>query len=189
MNITEYIERKTKSFFDEQKSDVPPSRHLLNDLKRWKIDFRDFTEDIFKKWLASRSAVAVNQLLDDGLSAEDEQVIVKKLENELSNYFDFCLNSFFASLLTPFRYLWIGIFVWSVLLGALAYSCFPTSVERLSIVNFWIAGVSLFGAKTLTLIQKKNLVKRSERFIENFFIEAEKKWVEDQNKLRQQQGV
>lgn len=189
MNITEYIEGKTKSFFDEQKSDVPSSRHLLNDLKRWKIDFRYFTEDIFKKWLVSRSAVAVDQLLADGLAAEDEQVIVKKLENELSNHFDFCLNSFFVSLLTPFRYLWIGIFVWSVLLGALAYSCFPTSVERLSIVNFWIAGVSLFGAKTLTLIQKKNLIKRSERFIENFFIEAEKKWVEDQNKFRQQQGV
>ena len=159
-----------------------------DDFRRWEKSIRDFSDGIFRKWVTSRSAQTVNHLLDNGLATRDEQMIVKSLEQELNSYFDSALDAFLRALLVPIKRVFVGISLWIMILLAL-FLCSPDLVWRFSVFCFLVAGICFSSAIILHLIDNNTLSGKSKRFLIQFFVDAESRWVKLQQQFIQKEGV
>lgn len=185
--IEEFIKSKIDEFFEEQDTTVH-SYLFCDDFKRWESGIRDFSDGIFRKWLASRSAKTVNQMLDDGFATRDEQKIVKRLEQEQQSYFDSVLDLFLRSLLVPIKRVFVGIFLWIVVSLALFLYC-SENVWRFALICFVVAGICFSAAIILHLIDSNTLSRKSKRFLVQFFADAETRWGKLQQQFIKEEGV
>lgn len=185
--IKEFISSKIDDFFGSL--DTTVHAYMFGDaFIRWERNIRDFSDEIFRKWVVSRSAKAVNHLLDDGLATCDEQKIVKRLEQELNSYFDSALGSFFRSLLVPIKSAFVGAFLWIVVTLALFVYC-SNYVWRFAVICLLVAGICFSAAIILHLVDRNTLSRKSKHFLVQFFVEAENRWMKLQQQYIQEEGV
>ena len=186
--IKEFVEKKIAEFFLEQNTCLNSSAGYIKSYKRWRKDFKCFGEDIFRKWLASRSRSAVQQLLDNGMSAENEQIVVQELEKMATDYFSQKWNSFEKSILVPIKLLGISLVLWTILFGILLGRT-TDALLNVSWINLWFSGLCLAWSRMLFLISKKVLTKKSYDFITHFFNDVEKQWTKLQEQHNKDKGV
>lgn len=171
--IKKFIDAEIDAFFKEK-----TSCHDLGYFKfcrRWQKDFKCFAEDLFRKWRASRSASSVNKLLDDGMSASQEQCVVQALEEDSTKYFDITVASFEKAIWRPIKWLCITLILLTVLFGIMLKQT-TNVLWSVTWINLWIAVFCLLWARILFLISPKVLFKKSYNFIKSFFDDAEMRW-------------
>lgn len=185
--IKEFINSKIDDFFGGQ--DTTAHSYMFgDDFQRWEKNIRDFSDGIFRKWVTSRSAKTVNHLLDNGIATRDEQMIVKRLEQELNSYFDSALDAFLRSLSVPIKRVFVGISLWIVILFALFLYNSDWAL-RFSVICLLVAGICFSAAIILHLVDSNTLSRKSKRFLVQFFVDAENRWVKLQQQFIQEEGV
>ena len=152
---------------------------------RWERGAHGFSEDIFRKWLASRSATAVNQLLDAGIATRDEQKIVKSLEHELSLFFDSSLGSFFKSLRATALSAWVGVLLPPPILLTL-FICFSNRMGKFTAICILVGWICFSAAAILHSVDRNTLSRKSKRCLVQFFVDAENNWMDLQQQYIQQ---
>lgn len=153
--------------------------------RSWNADFRSFFEDVFRKWLASRSASTVNQLLDEGFCASDEQRIVRTLEDELDSFFRGRVKETARTSLLQIRSLVMGMSLWTIIFCVLAEMSSSVGLMA-SYLSCLIGGVCLGLAGILSCLNPKCCLNASRRFVERFFVDAELKWTNLEEHLKKE---
>ena len=182
--IKEFIHSEIDDLFGS-KDALAHSYEFGEKFTRWERVVHGFSEDIFRKWLASRSATAVNQLLDAGIATRDEQKIVKSLEHELSLFFDSSLGSFFKSLRVPALSAWAGMLLGTPILITL-FICCSNRMWKFSTICILVGWICFSAATILHSVDRNTLSRKVKRFLVQFFVDAENKWMDLQKQYIQQ---
>jgi len=177
--IQDYINSLIDTYFQVCK-EHPSSRGSWKRLMKWRADFQAFSEDTFRKWLASRSAATVNHLLDAGMDAASEQKIIKSLECELESFFHLRWKYYERRLVLPLWIISAGAILW-ISIHSICIISGRDLTWTMSYLSCLVGGLCIGFAGILFYLDPTNRLGMSRLFISHYFVEAESQWKELQS--------